>query len=178
MNNPFFSVIIPTYNQASFLRKALNSVMRQEFKNFEIIIIDNFSTDETEKIIKSFKKKIIYKKIKNRGIIAKSRNKGIQLSKGKWLAFLDSDDLWSSNKLKEIHEQIKRVKFDVICNDEWIVFGKKSISSLWSYGPYQDNFYKKLLINGNCISTSASVINNMSSKYKHLQKKEKIFGKR
>ena len=158
MLNPFFSVIIPTFNQSNFLSRALDSVVNQNFNNFEIIVIDNFSSDNTKKIVKSFKKKIIYKRIENKGIIAKSRNVGIQISKGKWLAFLDSDDLWSKNKLQEIYNRIKKENFDVICNDEWIKYENKSISSLWSYGPFQDNFYETLLRNGNCISTSASII--------------------
>ena len=116
-----------------------------------------FQLTQQKKLLGLLKK--LFKENKNHGIIAKSRNKGIQLSKGKWLAFLDSDDLWSKNKLNEIYKEIQKNKFDVICNDEWIKVGKKPISSLWSYGPYEDNFYKKLLKNGNCISTSASVIN-------------------
>ena len=159
MKRPFFSVIIPTFNQSNFLDKSLRSVLDQSFKSFEIIVVDNFSTDSTEKIIKSFKNKIVYKKIKKHGIIAKSRNKGIQLSKGKWVAFLDSDDLWTRNKLNEVYKKVQKNEYDVICNDEWIKYGQQPISSLWSYGPYKNNFYKKLLIDGNCISTSASVIN-------------------
>ena len=108
MLNPFFSVIIPTFNQSNFLSRALDSVVNQNFNNFEIIVIDNFSSDNTKKIVKSFKKKIIYKRIENKGIIAKSRNVGIQISKGKWLAFLDSDDLWSKNKLQEIYNRKKK----------------------------------------------------------------------
>ena len=75
MKAVFFSVIIPTYNQANLLTKAIRSVLNQSFKNFEIIIIDNFSEDETEKIVESFEsRKIVYEKIRNHGVIAKSRN--------------------------------------------------------------------------------------------------------
>ena len=108
MLNPFFSVVIPSYNQGRYLKKALDSVFNQTFKNFEVILIDNNSTDNTKKIIKAFKKKIIYKKIKNLGVIAKSRNKGISISRGKWIAFLDSDDYWEKNKLKSIYKKIKK----------------------------------------------------------------------
>jgi len=91
---PFFSIVIPTYNQGNLLSKCLESVLFQSFRDFEIIVIDNNSTDTTNKIIKKFKKKIIYKKIRNKGVIAKSRNLGIRIAKGKWIAFLDSDDIW------------------------------------------------------------------------------------
>ena len=69
---PFFSVIIPTYNQSDLLLRCIKSVLGQSFKNFEIIIIDNNSSDNTGKIIRPFKNKIIYKKIQNKGVIAKS----------------------------------------------------------------------------------------------------------
>ena len=97
---PFFSIIIPTYNQANFLKKCLNSVFKQTFKNFEVIIIDNSSTDHTKEILSKYKKKIVYKKINNKGVIAKSRNIGIKNSNGNWVAFLDSDDTWKNNKLE------------------------------------------------------------------------------
>ena len=165
---PFFSVIIPTYNQRDFLKKAIESVLNQSFKSFEIIIIDNFSTDGTEKLLKSFKKKIIYKKIRNHGVIAKSRNRGIKLSKGKWISFLDSDDLWTKDKLKENYKIIQKKKINVICNNEFIVDETKT-KKVWSYGPFEENFYSKLLIFGNRNSTSASSVE------KNFLKKKKIF---
>ena len=64
---PFFSVVIPTFNQSNYLKKAIESVLAQKYKNYEIIIIDNNSKDETKKVIKSFKsKKIVYGKINNK----------------------------------------------------------------------------------------------------------------
>jgi len=90
MDSIFFSVIIPTYNRVELLKKAINSVLTQTYKNFEIIIIDNYSNDDTQEVVENFKNiKIIYQKIHNQGIIGKSRNLGIKLSKGKWVAFLD-----------------------------------------------------------------------------------------
>jgi len=167
---PFFSVILPTYNQDKFLLKSLDSLSKQTFEDFETIIIDNHSIDNTEKISESFRKKKIYKKIRNNGIIAKSRNEGIKLSEGKWLAFLDADDLWTYNKLEEVYNNIKKYKFDVFCNSEWIITDKVLRKKLWIYGHYgKFNFYKKLIIFGNCLSTSASVVN------KDFLQKKKIF---
>lgn len=158
--NIFFSVIIPTFNQADYLNKCLKSVLNQTFRNFEVIVIDNFSQDDTSKVINNFKNKIIYKKFKNNGVIAKSRNLGIRIAKGKWISFLDSDDEWIKNKLEITYNKInENNKIDVICNDEWIVknlnFLKKKI---WSYGPYEKNFYKKLILFGNRNSTSATSV--------------------
>ena len=114
MNNPFFSVIIPTYNQASFLEASLRAVFQQTFKNYEIIVIDNHSSDNTTSLVKRYKKKIIYKKINNNGIIAKSRNLGIKLAKGKWIAFLDSDDYWSKDKLKITGSEVNTLYFSLL----------------------------------------------------------------
>lgn len=154
---PFFSIVIPTYNQANFLKKCLNSVFKQTFKNFEVIIIDNSSTDHTKEIISKYKKKIVYKKISNQGVIAKSRNIGIKNSNGHWVAFLDSDDTWKKNKLERVFKTIQKNNFEVFCNSEWFV--KKNKTSRNIPGPYENNFYKKLLLIGNRLSTSASVVN-------------------
>jgi len=168
MNYPFFSIIIPTFNQCNLLKKALQSVFKQNFKSYEIIVIDNHSTDNTYKVIKSFKKKIIYSKIKNFGSIGKSRNIGIKKSHGKWLAFLDSDDTWSDNKLQKIYKIINNNKAQVICHAEWILRNDK-IKKLLTYGPYQKNFYQLLLKNGNRLSTSATTIE------KNFLYKKKVF---
>ena len=95
----FFSIIIPTYNNANFLKKTLRSIKNQTADNYELIIIDNHSTDETKSIVENSKiNRLLYKKIKNYGVIAKSRNFGIKFSKGDWLIF-DSDDIFYENKI-------------------------------------------------------------------------------
>jgi len=120
MKSVFFSVIIPTYNQANLLKKALTSVLNQSFKSYEIIIIDNFSTDNTQEVVENIKdRNIFYKKIHNDGVIAKSRNEGIKLSNGEWLAFLDSDDSWYSKRLEIISNFLKKNNdYEIICTDE------------------------------------------------------------
>ena len=111
----FFSVIIPTYNMADHLMRSVKSVLRQNFKNFEIIIVDNYSNDNTKKKIKNLKNnKIKFFQINNKGVIGKSRNLGIKKSKGEWIAFLDADDEWFSNKLKIIKKKIEESNFDYI----------------------------------------------------------------
>ena len=140
----FFSVIIPTYNQANLLERCLKSVTQQTFKNYEVIIVDNYSTDNTSKVVKKFGKKIKYFKIRNRGVIAKSRNLGIKKSKGKWICFLDSDDTWVSYKLKKLFMVQKQFPLDIICNAEWILKGKNK--KLWVYGPDDKNFYLKMIL--------------------------------
>ena len=163
----FFSIVIPTFNQSSFLDKCIKSVLKQTYKNYEIIIIDNNSTDETRKIIKKYLSLIKFKRIRNNGIIAKSRNLGIRMSKGNWISFLDSDDEWTRDKLKEQYKKIKYNNIDVICNDEWII--KKNKKKIWSYGPDKKNLYLHMLSHGNQLSTSATSVN------KDFIKKNKIF---
>lgn len=97
------SVIIPTYNRSEMLKKALGSVLHQTYQNFEVIIIDNNSSDDTDNMVMSFDdERVKLLKINNNGIIAASRNLGINHSKGKWIAFLDSDDWWLPNKLEKV----------------------------------------------------------------------------
>lgn len=96
------SVIMPTYNHARFIGEAIESVLNQTYKNLELIIVDNFSEDNTEEIVASFdNKRIKYLKFNNNGIIAVSRNIGVNHSKGKLVAFLDSDDKWHKQKLEK-----------------------------------------------------------------------------
>ena len=99
MSQKKVSIIIPTSNRIKELRKALESVFHQTYKNWEIVIIDNYSNDGTDEYIRNLnEKRVIYKKYKNEGIIGASRNKGINYSEGFYLAFLDSDDWWEKNK--------------------------------------------------------------------------------
>jgi glycosyltransferase involved in cell wall biosynthesis len=98
---PDVSVIIPTYNRANYLKKSIQSVLDQTFSNFEIIVVNNFSTDDTLEVISSLNdSRIKVINFHNGGIIAKARNQGIIKSVGKYISFLDDDDLWCSNKLE------------------------------------------------------------------------------
>jgi len=104
---PLVSVIMPTYNHAKFIGEAIDSVLNQMYENFELIIVDNYSDDDTEKIVVSYEDdRIIYLKFRNNGIIAASRNHGIKHSHGVYIAFLDSDDLWLPSKLEKQVEQL------------------------------------------------------------------------
>lgn len=99
-NNEIVSIIIPTYNSAKTIKRAIKSVINQSYPNWEIIIVDSFSEDRTISIVRSFVKKnikIFFCK-KKRGL-AFARYYGITKSKGSYIAFLDSDDLWNKNKL-------------------------------------------------------------------------------
>ncbi|MCI2228403.1 glycosyltransferase [Polaribacter sp. MSW13] len=103
MNN-LVSIITPSFNSAKFIAETINSVISQTYKNWEMIIVDDVSTDNSVQIINSFIEKddrIKLHKLKNNSGAAVARNKAIELSKGNFIAFLDSDDLWLQNKLEE-----------------------------------------------------------------------------
>ena len=95
---PFFSVIIPTYNREKFIKKAINSVLKQSCKDFELIVVDDGSKDHTAKIVRSYGARLRYVYQKNKGPSA-ARNTGIRMARGKYIAFLDSDDQFLPNKL-------------------------------------------------------------------------------
>lgn len=98
LSMPAISVIIPVYNSERFVGGALQSVLDQSFRDFEIVVIDDGSTDGSREIIERFRGPITYHYQTNRGA-AEARNRGLSLARGAWVAFLDSDDIWYPNKL-------------------------------------------------------------------------------
>ena len=98
---PLVSVIIPTFNRANDLARAVKSVIAQTFTSWELIIVDNHSVDNTDEVVRHFNDpRIKLLKIHNDGVIAASRNLGIHFSSGTYIAFLDSDDWWTPDKLR------------------------------------------------------------------------------
>ena len=97
--DPLVSVIIPTFNRSHYLKKTLNSVLMQSYRNFEIIVVDDASTDDTQILLSKYTSLEIVVLTKNKGV-SYARNRGIQLAKGHYICFLDSDDLWKPEKLK------------------------------------------------------------------------------
>lgn len=109
------SVIIPVFNGEKYIKEAINSVLEQTFQGFEIIVIDDGSIDRTEEIVKSFlSDKIHYEKQINKGVAA-ARNRGVELAKNDWIAFLDADDLWVNDKLElQINAFLNNQTLDII----------------------------------------------------------------
>jgi glycosyltransferase involved in cell wall biosynthesis len=100
-NSPLVSIIIPTYNRAEWLLKSIGSVISQNYSNWELIVWDDGSNDDTEEVVKSFHDdRIHYFKHSNRGV-SFARNHAIEKSCGDYIAFLDSDDQWVINKLSQ-----------------------------------------------------------------------------
>ena len=150
---------MPNYNSSKTISKTLDTIKNQSFKDFEIIVVDDHSTDNSKiKIshaLKNYKIKLI--KLNKNGGPAKARNIGIKKARGKYIAFIDSDDLWFKNKLKQMHFCIISNRANVYCHNEITksLEGKKKVIK---NGPFVKDFYYNLLTNQNCLSTSAVII--------------------
>jgi glycosyltransferase involved in cell wall biosynthesis len=99
---PAISVIIATYNRARFVRQTIESVLQQRFQDFELIVVDDGSTDDTRTVVESFGPRVRYYYQANRGPAA-ARNFGAQLAGAPWIAFQDSDDLCTANHLEALY---------------------------------------------------------------------------
>ncbi len=119
------SVIIPTYNRAATLERAIKSVLEQTYRNFELIVIDDGSTDNTQQIIHKYRHKMRYFSQLHGGV-SNARNLGLEKSEGTWVAFLDSDDYWLPKKLQRQMEFLNQhSEFLIMQTDEtWLRHGK------------------------------------------------------
>tara|TARA_B100001059_G_C17822621_1_gene579266 strand:+ start:1670 stop:2563 length:894 start_codon:yes stop_codon:yes gene_type:complete len=170
IKKPFFSIIMPNYNSSKTISKTLESIKKQSFDNYELIIVDDCSTDNSKfkilNIVIDNKIKLIRLK-KNSGP-AKARNIGIKQSSGKYLAFIDSDDIWYRNKLMEMYFCILSNRANVYCHNE-LFSSTKRLKYVIKNGPFTKNFYYDLLTNKNCLSTSAVIVESL------FIKRNKIF---
>ena len=142
--NPLFSIITVVYNGEKYLEKTIESVIKQKFKNFEYIVIDGGSIDNSVKIIEKFEKKIDYwVSEKDRGIYD-AFNKGMRVSKGKFIGFINSDDIYKKNALKIISNYIeKNQQADFIFGSvkkHWgVLYGYKPHKIKYSWGFYSSH---------------------------------------
>jgi len=118
---PQVSVIIPTYNRGWVIKEAIDSVLAQDYTEFELIVVDDGSTDHTSDVLDSYRNDIKVLSQKNKGVSA-ARNRGIAEASGKFIAFLDSDDLWLSQKLSVQIEFFNQTPDALICQTEevWV----------------------------------------------------------
>ena len=157
---PLISIVIPTYNRAFDLDRALKSVLIQTYSHWEALVVDNHSSDKTDDLIKSFNdSRLKLFKIHNNGVIAASRNLGINQSRGEYVAFLDSDDWWSPKKLEESIGYLQQGA-DVVYHDLFLVtklnqkfFCRKALTRGLKSPAFND-----LLVNGNALNNSSVVV--------------------
>lgn len=158
MKNPFFSIIIPTYNRAHFLKIAITSVLRQTFTDWELIVIDDGSTDQTPEVIKQFDdRRLRYLSYAHQGVAA-ARNAGVKESKGEFICFLDSDDRFRAEKLEITHTCIKsNPSYDIFHTEElWYRQGR--LLAQKSHHKKPSGFIFEDAVNICCVSISTAAI--------------------
>ena len=130
MNNPKVSVIVNCFNGSRFVNNCLKSVIKQSYSNYELILFDNNSSDNSIKQAKKFKsKKIKIFKYKKKLKLYDARNRAIDKSKGKFLAFLDIDDTWHPKKIEKQMNKINLENSDICYTNHWLINGEKKIFS-------------------------------------------------
>jgi len=160
IENKLVSVIIPTYNAGKYIRQSITSVMAQDYNNWELIVVDDGSTDDTERIVSEFLNdhRICYVKKKNSGV-SNSRNFGANLAKGDYFCFLDADDFYHSTNLSEkvtvlnTYPAIALVHSDVRMTDE---AGRPT--GVYNTGLSGDNLHLKILQWQECVVPAPSSI--------------------
>jgi len=119
---PLISIIIPAYNVSSYIGEALRSVFLQDFKSYEVIVVDDGSTDtpELEKVLEPYREQIHYVRQENRGISA-ARNTALRVARGELIALLDADDVWREGKLTEQFAFMKQGQFDMVYGNALLI---------------------------------------------------------
>ena len=151
------SVIIPTYNRANKVLRAVSSVLSQTFKDFELIVVDDGSSDQTTEALAPFQDRLVYMAHdKNRGVSA-SRNTGIRTSKAPFIAFLDSDDYWLQDKLDVQMKFFQENPEAVACQTEeiWIRNGRRANPRQKHLKPSGDIFEPSLKL---CLVSPSAVM--------------------
>lgn len=156
---PLFSIIIPTYNHGHLIGRCLDSLESQSYTNWEAIVVNNYSEDDTIAVVERYADpRIRLVNFSNGGVIAASRNRGIEEARGEWICFLDSDDWWTPDKLEQCLPYL--VDYDLIYHrlqlfseDRGLCKGKYTTD----YQP-QRPIFETLLRRGNCCANSSVVL--------------------
>lgn len=158
IETPFFSVIIPTFNRKDFLKIAIESVLEQTCRDFELIIVDDGSTDGTETMLDNYEdQKIKYLLQENKGV-SSARNRGLEESKGRFIAFLDSDDKWVDEKLETTIEYIDKYPDINIFHSEETWYKNKKLHNQKNKHKKPDGYVYFKALPLCCISISTAVI--------------------
>ena len=151
------SVVIPTYNSARFIGRAVESVLAQTFMDFELVVVDDGSTDETQGIIAGFddpRLRYVYQENQERSA---ARNAGIRLSEGSYIAFLDADDLWLSRKLAEqVHLLDESPQLGLLYSGAYLMECGR-ITGIWK-PKHRGDVLRLLIYWDNIITSTSSVV--------------------
>lgn len=158
---PEVSVVIPTYNSARYLAEAIDSVLAQSFKDFEVIVIDDGSMDETEELMRRYGAQARYIRQQNSGV-AIARNRGIEQSRGRYVSFLDADDTWVSAKLERQLAALGQNRRYRICYSAFTVVGSDLTPLGVVRSRRQAGALEDLLLRGNVVATPSTVMGERS----------------
>ena len=143
VKTPLISIVIPAFNCAAYVEETFRSVQKQSFSDWEIIFVNDGSTDNTSEVLESFASedsRVIIVEQEN-GRQGKARNNGISHAQGEWIAFLDADDLWPENKLSlQLHKTLE-AKVDLSFTDGYICLGNNMNLREFRFGVI-DTFYE------------------------------------
>jgi len=155
------SIIIPVYNRAQLLSRSIRSVLNQTFQNFEVIVVDDGSTDDIESVVKSFNdKRIQYIRHEERRGAPAARNTGIRLARGRYIAFQDSDDEWRSEKLEKQMRAFENAPPDlgVVYTSFWrIENGRKNYIPPSNF-KQKEGYIHEILLETNFIATPTAIV--------------------
>jgi len=136
MANNLVSVIMPVYNAESHVAEAISSVLRQSHQNLELITVDDASTDDSFKIISTIRdQRLKCVRLKNNSGAGKARNEGIRMAKGRFIAFLDADDLWLEEKLSAQIELMEQTGVALSYTDYYLMDGESKFTHRVSSPP-------------------------------------------
>ena len=137
MVRPRLSIIVPVYNVEHYLRKSVDSILKQTFADFELILVDDGSPDNSGKICDEYAKKDLRIKVihKKNGGLSDARNNGIEVAKGEIIGFVDSDDEIDATMYQEMIKYLDEYQLDIVCADTFVIKnGKKSFVMTSSIG--------------------------------------------
>ncbi|MBC7694090.1 MAG: glycosyltransferase family 2 protein [Burkholderiales bacterium] len=155
----FFSIVIPTYNREKIISRAINSLLSQTFSDFEIVIVDDGSKDDTERVVDLYKNPAIkYFKTENYGV-AHARNFGIKQAKGNYVGFLDSDDLLKSDHLQIAYDfiQLKNSPEVVHLNFLWGMEDRSNSQKNHLPKALPEDIFKNCSLHVNCVFINAEI---------------------
>jgi glycosyltransferase involved in cell wall biosynthesis len=144
-HKPRVSVIIPAFNSAVYIHETIESVKRQTYKDYEIIVIDDGSTDDTRDIVKAYGDTVTYYYQSNKGA-GVPRNIGVRMSNGEYIAFLDHDDIWLPDKLNiQVSVMDADPGLSFVCSETYVFTDKEGTIDLWRKPRWAEESFAHLL---------------------------------
>ena len=151
------SVVIPTYNSAHFLGAAIQSVLAQSYGDFELIVVDDGSRDDTPRVVASFGSRVRYLRQENAGVAA-ARNRGIAESSGRYVAFLDADDTWMPSKLQRQRDALEAEPTRRLCYSAFVLVDEELTPIEVRRSLRHGSALEDLLLRGNVVGSICTVM--------------------